>query len=230
MPIILIGILGGTLLASALQALFGIGSTIAANKYNSPKSQLNRLRQAGLPQAYMYQGKVATQSEIPKLSIDPHLGTLAKMQGGKVKEDTKISAEIADNLQKENQIKDMMSGIIQPDGTELNNRATKMFAERDQAVAEAFIKKHEQALKKIELDVEEKAFAENVQLETKRQVLQRAAQQIKNLLAQEGLMEQLKGIRGLEEKLNQALTEDLDNMPDWLSTVLKVILIATRRR
>jgi len=64
----------GSLLASALQGIFGIGSTMAANKYNSPRAQRNRLKKAGLPLAYMYQGKVMGQSDVPKLSIDPTLG------------------------------------------------------------------------------------------------------------------------------------------------------------
>lgn len=228
--IMMIGILGGTLLATALKAMFDIGSTIAANKYNSPVSQLRRLRKAGLPMAYMYQGKVATQSEVPKLSIDPSLGTIGKIQGEKTKVDTKIGKEVFDNLSKENQIKDMMSGIIQPDGTEYNNRATQMIAERDAAVAGSFIKKYESELKNIELMVERDAFAKNIPQEMKKATLDKALQQIKNLLAQEGLMEQLKRIRGIEEILNDSLTRDLESLPDWVSSVLKVILIATKRK
>jgi len=230
MPVILIGILGGTLLASALQALFGIGNTMAANSYNSPLAQKRRLQKAGLPLSYMYQGKVATQSNVPQLSIDPHLGTAAKLQGESHKASArKVNAE-ASNIEAENQIKDLMSGVIQSDGSEYNNRGTQMIAERDQKVAEAFLKTYEKDLKKIELDVENQAFAEGIPLETKKAVLNKALQQIKNLLAQAGLMEQLKNIRGFEEKMNQELTEDLDDMPDWISALLKIVLIATKRR
>jgi len=88
MPIILIGILGGTLIAAALKALFDIGGTVTQNQFNAPKAQLKRLRKAGLPLSYMYRGNVATQSESPKLSIEPTLGTLPKKQGAKLDVDT----------------------------------------------------------------------------------------------------------------------------------------------
>jgi len=58
----------------------------------------------------------------------------------------------------------------------------------------------------------------------KRQALKKATQQVKNLLAQAGLMDQLKKIRGFEEQLNNTLTNDLDSLPDWISSFLKIIL------
>jgi len=96
--------------------------------------------------------------------------------------------------------------------------------------AESFILKHEQELKQIELYVENNAFAEGIQLNQKREALKKAAQMVQNLIAQEGLMGQLQKIRGLEETLNKSLTEDLENLPDWISAVLKLILIATKRK
>lgn len=221
MPILLIGILGGTLIASALQTLFGIGATAAANKYNSPASQLKRLRKAGLPLAYMYQGKVATQSNVPQLSIDPTLGTLAKKQGSKLDVDT--AEQAADS-----QAKDMMSGIEHVDPKtgvpwETTNRV-------EQQRAMSFVKNYEQELKKIELDVENQAFAEGIPQEQKRQALEKAKNQVQNLMKQAGLMQQLHNIRDFEEKLNSELTEDLDNLPDWVSALLKIILIAFKRK
>jgi len=69
-----------SILASLGNALFGVGSTISQNKYNSPKAQLRRLREAGLPLTYMYQGKVNTQSTAPQLSLEPTLGTAKKLE------------------------------------------------------------------------------------------------------------------------------------------------------
>ena len=215
MPLVLIGVIGGTLLATALKALFDIGSTVAQNKYNSPRAMRNRLKQAGLPLAYMYRGNVATQNTAPQLSIDPNLGTVDT-------EKVKYSKLLREDLGKDIQVKDMMSGIKQDDGTELNNRATQMRAK-------SFLAQYETELKKIELDVERTAFREGIPLEMKRQALQKALQQVKNLLAQAGLMDQLKKIRGFEEKMNESLTQDLDDLPDWISSLLKIILIATKR-
>jgi len=115
-----------------------------------------------------------------------------------------------------------MSGIKLEDGTELNNRAV-------QQRAKSFVDHYEAQLKKIEYEVEKGAFKEGTTQEMKRQALEKAKQQIKNLLAQAGLMEQLKQIRGFEEMMNKSLTEDLESMPDWIASLLKIILIATKR-
>jgi len=90
MPVFLIGILGGTLLAAALKAIFDIGGTITQNQYNSPRAMKQRLRKAGLPLAYMYKGNVSEQSQSPQLSIEPTLGTLPKKQGAKILADTSV--------------------------------------------------------------------------------------------------------------------------------------------
>lgn len=216
MPLILIGVIGGTLLATALKGLFDIGSTIAQNRYNSPVAMLRRVRKAGLPMAYMYQGKVSQQTQSPQLSIDPHFGTVAK-------EEAQLKDTQQEDLAQEIQAKNLPSGIENEDGTELSNRAaTKK--------AEAFIKHYEGQLKKIEYEVENTAFKEGVSQQLKREALNKAKQQIQNLLQQAGLMEQLKNIRGFEEKLNQSLTQDLESMDEWVSSLLKIILIATKRR
>lgn len=216
MPLILVGVIGGTLIATALKALFDIGSTVAQNKYNSPVAMLRRVRKAGLPMSYMHQGKVATQTQSPQLNIDPHLGTVAKQDAAL----TKLKKE---DLGLDIQAKGLMSGIKNEDGTELNNRAA-------QQRAKSFIDNYEGELKKLEFQVEKEAFAEGITMQAKREALAKAAQQVKNLLAQAGLMEQLKKIRGFEEKLNDSLTQDLDSLPDWISSLLKIILIATKRR
>lgn len=221
MPLILIGILGGTLIASALQALFGIGSQMAANAYNAPKGQLRRLRKAGLPLSYMYRGNVATQSQVPQLSIDPTLGTLAKKQGQKL--DVDIAEQQADT-----QAKDWMSGIIHTDPETGRKYETTNRVEQQRAAS--FIKNYESELKSLELQVERDAFAKGIPQAMKQEALNKAKNQVKNLLAQAGLMEQLKKIRGFEETLNDALTKDLESLPDWISSLLKIILIATRRR
>lgn len=228
MPLFLIGILGGTLLASALQAIFGIGSTMAQNKFNSPKAMKRRLREAGLPLAYMYKGNVATQNQAPQLSIDPHLGTLAKVQGGK------IAAETAGKLTENQVAKGELDWLNQytktTDGKSIRNQEYKLGVDRETKKVEYFIKQKENELKRIELAVEKDAFAKGIPHAAKKAALDKALQQIKNLLAQEGLMEQLQKIRGFEEKMNQELTENLDSMPDWISSLLKILLIATKRR
>jgi len=221
-----LGILGGTLIASALKGLFDVGSTIASNRYNRPQAQIRRLRKAGLPLSYMYEGKVATQSDTPELSIDPNLGTLAQTQGKKLEADT--TGQEIQNQKDQNELDwfEKLSG----DGSGTTNQEQKLEFELATKEAESFIKKHEQELKQIELWVENNAFEEGITMEMKREALKKAAQMVKNLIAQAGLMDQLKDIRAFEEKLNSSLTKDLESLPDWISSLLKIILIATKRR
>lgn len=215
-----LGILGGTLIATALKALFDIGGTITQNKYNTPKAMKRRLQAAGLPLAYMYRGNVSAQSEAPKLSIDPTLGTLARKQGYKL--DTDRREQEADT-----QAKDLFSGIEHTDPkTGITTESTNRI---EQQRAQSFIKNYETELKKIELDVEKDAFSKNIPQDMKKAALIKAQQQVTNLLEQAGLMAQLKKIRGFEETMLTSLTENLNNLPDWISSLLKIILIATKR-
>lgn len=220
-----IGILGGTLLATGLKALFDIFSTKGANQYNSPSAQLNRLRKAGLPLSYMYQGRVNQQTTVPQLSIEPHLGTLDKLKGDQIRTETK-GKEIENEIQ---------SGLLKwlkkdsGDGSGATNQELLQEYNLKSAEANAFLAKHEEEIKQIELWVENNAFKEGITLEARRQALKKAQQQITNMLAQAGLMEQLKEIRGLDQLLNSSLVEQIDSYPEWLAGLMKIILIATKR-
>jgi len=220
MPIFLIGILGGTLLAAALKALFDIGGIATQNQYNAPKAQLKRLRKAGLPLSYMYKGNVSEQSQSPQLSIEPTLGTLPKKQGRKLTID-------ANEQQYETDAQNALDPTLITDSRS-GEKGYNTYRQ-NRVAAESFIKQYERDLKKIELDVENNAFAKGIPQAQKQAALEKAQQQVKNLLEQAGLMEQLKKIRGFEELLNESLTKDLDSLPDWISSLLKVILIATKR-
>lgn len=220
-----IGILGGTLLATGLKALFDIFSTKGANQYNSPASQLKRLRKAGLPLSYMYQGRVNQQTTVPQLSIDPNLGTLDKLKGEQIRTETK-GKEIENEIQ---------SGLLKwlkkdsGDGSGSTNQELLQEYNLKSSEANAFLAKHEQELKQIELWVENNAFKEGITMEARRQALKKAQQQITNLLKQAGLMDQLYQIRGLDQLLNSSLVDQIDSYPEWLGGLMKIILIATKR-
>jgi len=218
-----LGVIGGTLLSTALQALFGIGATEFQNQYNSPRAQIKRLRKAGLPLSYMYRGNVATQSEVPRLSIDPHLGTTQKIQSRYVQTQQ-------DELAQEQQVKNMPSGIKQDDGSEYNVRATQKMAEMRLKESESFIKRHEETIKKLEAYVEADAFGKGIPQEMKAQTLAKAKQQIKNLLAQEGLLKQLEKIRSVDELLNSELEKNINSLPEWLQGFAKVLMMAFNKK
>lgn len=71
-----------SLLSTAGKGVIDSLFTGLANRYNSPRQQLKRLRRAGLPQSFMYSGRVNTQSNVPELSIDPSLGVVQSKQLG----------------------------------------------------------------------------------------------------------------------------------------------------
>jgi len=225
-----LGIIAGTLIASALQGLFGIGSTIAQNQYNSPKAMKRRLRQAGLPLSYMYRGNVAQQSEAPKLSIDPSLGVekklsldnqtkLANAQVTKLDIENQINAGIQDWLQNHGKVG--VKGF--PDGT---NQEINLQLDQNEKQAASFVKKYEMQLKQIQKDVEMSMFAEGVTQEQRRQAVARAKQQIKNLVTQEGLMDQLSDIRDFDAWLNSTITENITSLPKWAQAIAATVLKA----
>jgi len=216
--------ISGSLIAAALSAIFGIGNTMAANKYNSPRAMRNRLKKAGLPLAYMYQGKVLGQSDVPKLSIDPTLGVTQtrKLEQDQplVTQQTKLVKEQAYDAQMTNQIKDQMSGIKQSDGTEWNIRATKILAEIDEKRAAAFLKQNQGRLQRLFADVQEKLNDENIPVEIKREELKKLRQAITNMGLQAGLMEQMKKIRGYDEFMNETFNESIKNAPQWMQALI----------
>jgi len=110
----------GAILSAAFGGIFSSAQTMAANKYNSPKSQLRRLREAGLPQAFLYSGRVNTQSEVPSLSIDPDLGSVERenigISKGQLGETTRMNEEeirkIAEEIRKLALGNDITQGIL----------------------------------------------------------------------------------------------------------------------
>jgi len=215
----------GALLASALSGIFGIGATMAANKYNSPKAQKRRLREAGLPLAYMYQGKVNQQSSVPSLSIDPTFGSSQQNQ-------QKIQRDLADatipNINADTYLKDTKGtldnidlqywmeqgkpnakGISKPRREVYNNA---ILAEKK---AESFIRQNEGKLKEIFLGVEQRLFGKGVQVQTKQAELLKIKQQIANLVSQNKLLGQLYDIRELEQMINKSFSNNMDDMSDF---------------
>jgi len=231
-----LGILGGTLLASALQGIFGIGSTIAANKYNSPLAMKRRLRAAGLPLSYMYQGKVATQSDVPKLSIDPTLGQaqqanltqqqpLVDANVKNVQSRTKgqdLSNEVQDGI---NQwLKTIEEGNTDDKGNQLNNQRYLLGLDRDTREAAKFTKQYERKIKAIVLDVANTLNNEGVTKEMARQALIKAKTEIKKLGLQSGLLSQMEDIRDFDQWLNNKVTDTLDSLPTFLQALIASIL------
>jgi len=219
----------GAIIAGAISAIFSSGATIAQNKYNSPKSQLRRLRKAGLPLAFMYQGRVNQQTSTPQLSIDSTLGTT---QQKNLEQQAPVQAGQAEKLKNENQaLREVNTwlddhGIYYPEGSKKysgTNRQIILQAERDMKQTDAFIKTHEEQLKGIFANVEQKLMDENVQADTKKAELQKITAQLINLGKQAGLMDQLSDIRSWEQAINKTMSESLNSMPDFMQAVWTIL-------
>jgi len=229
-----LGILGGTLLASALQGIFGIGSTIAANKYNSPAAMKKRLRQAGLPLSYMYQGKVATQSDVPKLSIDPTLGVvqqkkltqdqpLVDANVARVKSETKgqdISNDVA-NAIRDWQLNQGKTGFGM---TGANNLEINLNTEQYMKHAARFAQEHKTRLLQIQRIVENTLFSEGVPQELRRQALTQVKENIKKLGLQSNLLNQMEDIRDFDQWLNSTITDTITSLPKWAQALTATLL------
>lgn len=228
-----LGPVGLGLLVSGINALFGIGSTIAQNQFNSPKAQLRRLRAAGLPLAYMYRGNVATQSQAPQLSIDPQIGfkqaeldnttKLVKSQVDKNEAET-AGKETENEIQ--NGIRDWLlnRGKVGPGWSGKNNQENNLNIEQDLNRAAAFQKTHEARLKEIQRTVEDELLKEGIPQEERRQGVERVKQQIKNMVQQLGLMTQLSQIREFDAFLNSTVTENINSLPKWARAITAILL------
>lgn len=223
--------IGGTLLSSLLGGVFGIGSTIAQNAYNSPKAQLRRLRKAGLPQAYMYQGRINQQTDTPKLSIDPDLGTVEQqtlgIQRGQLKETQRMNDQELENLkealekiQMENEIsagnlKWMKETYPDYEGTGKPDRTNQeLLLDMDKSIKSStdWLKNNEGRISEILAGVEEDFSLENGQLNIKRESLKRIQSQIAHLAVQDKVLGQLYNIRQIEEALNSEMGERIKDM------------------
>lgn len=228
------GPIAGALIASALSTLFGIGATVTQNKYNSPKAQRDRLKKAGLPLAYMYQGKVMGQSETPKLSIDPTLGVT---QQRKLEQDQPLVDANVRNVDSDTYIKDqegtlknidlqfwMEQGKPNKQGISVPNRTTYLKSLMAEKQTANFLRRQQGRIQEIIKMSEDLLWGEGVQPETKRQNLAKIKQQIANMLKQSELMEQLKNIRGWEELIQQNFRENMENKSDFLQGLVYMLL------
>lgn len=230
MPIFLLGPIGGVLIAAAIQGLFGVANTITQNAYNSPRSQLRRLRKAGLPLSYMYRGNVATQSETPKLSIEPTLGVEKKLS---LDNQTKLANAQADKIDIENAINRGIQDWLQNHGKEGvtglpsgSNQVINLELDQMEKRATTFIKEHEERLKQLDRIVANTLFSESIPMEEKRQAVEKIKQQISNMVKQANLMTQLHDVREFEAFLNATVTESIKDLPAWAEVLTAVILKA----
>jgi len=213
--------IGGALLSSVFGGLFGIGSTLAQNAYNSPRAQLRRLRKAGLPLAYMYQGRVNQQSDVPKLSIDPDLGAVEQQNiniaKGQLHETQRMNDQDIQNLKEALEQMSISNQIKQgeldwykekhPDteGTGLprTNQALMMDLEKSIKNSQDWINTNRGRVAQIVADVEDKFALEEGQLNTKKEALNQIVNRVAVLASQDKVLGQLYNIRQIQEVLNK---------------------------
>jgi len=174
----------GAILSAAFGGIFSSAQTMAANKYNSPKSQLRRLREAGLPQAFLYSGRVNTQSEVPSLSIDPDLGSVERenigISKGQLGQTTRMNDEeikkIAEEIRKlafgndisEGHVKWLKDGGMNEVGDFRTNQQMMLDAELSLKKTQDYLQENALKLSNMLNDVEQEWFAKGGPISIKR--------------------------------------------------------------
>lgn len=204
------------------------------NAFNSPRAQLRRLRKAGLPLAYMYGGNVATQSEVPRLSLDNDLGASEQQNLNLQRElqNAQIPKIISEKEFQDlmNEIKGgeaewlkMLVGEVPPGGVDTNQQFLLNLNKQAQ-LTKSWITDNSRQLQELNLEAAKKLFGEDVPNEIKRKELTKLKQQITNLISQNDLMKQLHDIRTVEETVNAEFTEALNGMDDWGKAWFSVLM------
>lgn len=232
--IFLIAPIVGALLAAGISAAFSIGGTVAQNKYNAPKSQLRRLRKAGLPMSYMYQGNVATQSSAPSLSIDPDLGVTETNQ---LRETTrlndaqieKINEEI-DNIDIEGDILSSKRNIqlheedylLDPKYGSFNKKGQMMTQQMKRLRAETAVKQSDAFLKRNVGEI--KAIEKMFTAAKSKADIAKALQTVKHMLIQDKVLNQLYDIRLVEQSVNKVIGGALEDGEPGLVALYGLLL------
>lgn len=142
----------GSIGAAALQRHWALKDLQRQNIYNSPKEQIKRLKEAGLPLATMFGGQGGSTSEQPQnTNVDPSLGVAKgldnfftnRMQSKQLELlDAQIRSQNADASVKEGEAKWLGQTAI----SGATNQEDILIAKRDQAQFESIIKGNEQIL------------------------------------------------------------------------------------
>jgi len=219
----------GTLAAAAFKGIWDIGATVFANKYNSPAAQRRRLRKAGLPLAFMYQGRVNTQSDVPRLSIDPTLGQVQKLglsQQNEVNQANikKIGAEVVGIAQENLKKKGELDWLQTKNEIGESNQVQLLEIDKSRKEAERFIAEHQRELKQIAVWVENNLFKEDIQIQERKAGLEKVRQQLTNLISQDSLLRQMYDIRKIEQVVNSLIGENLEDGPAWATAIYAMLI------
>jgi len=231
----------GAILSAAFGGIFSSAQTMAANKYNSPKSQLRRLREAGLPQAFLYSGRVNTQSEVPSLSIDPDLGSVERenigISKGQLSQTTRMNDEeirkIAEEIRKLSIGNDISQGNLNWMKEQVQDYKTgkvrtnqEMMLDLEQSIKDStdWVARNKGRISEIVASVEDKFSLEEGQLNLKREELRKVTQQIANLLSQDALLKQMHSIRSIEETLNRSMGDRIESQSEFEQSLIWAIM------
>jgi len=220
----------GAILSAAFGGIFSSAQTMAANKYNSPKSQLRRLREAGLPQAFLYSGRVNTQSEVPSLSIDPDLGSVERenigISKGQLGETTRMNEEeirkIAEEIRKLALGNDITQGLLNWNkeggmnevGDFRNNQQMMLDSELSLKKTQDYLQENALKLSNMLNDVEQEWFSKGGPIQVKGLERDKIIQQLANLASQDKLLGQMYSIRKIEEVLNNSIGKNIEKKSD----------------
>lgn len=236
--------IGGAIGSAALQRSWALKDWERVNEYNSPKNQVARAREAGLPLASMFSGSGGSTSSAPNATnVDPTLGTAQGLQAsalnrmqrkqlqlmdeqiGKAEADKIVAQVAANKALDEDKFYHSNKGSYDPVTglttiVEGNRRQDSLALSMQQQQAETETKDIALGLKRIEYKVQQELEGDGTLSATTRQ-------QLENLITHNIIVQ--KNIEGLENQLKfaRAIIADIENSPSgmtgWKAIIYKGI-------
>lgn len=214
----------GSIGAAALQRNWALKDLAAQNAYNSPRAQIARLKEAGLPLATMFGGQGGSTSEQPAATqVDPTLGAAKGLDAFFTNRmQTAQLALLSAQTRAQNADADLKAGEAKFYGSlgvsGLTNQEEILGAKKDTAIYESIIKGNEQILSNLETEWKTSNGKRT-------QEMQGQLDQLLNNIKEQN---QRIDINALSAKINEALDKYIKNSPSGMAPWKAIILSALR--
>lgn len=187
----------GSLLSGLIQRKQNLKDIAAQNLYNHPKSQKERLREAGIPMAAMFSGGASVQSDLPRATnLDPSLGTakgiesfqqnrLTQAQLSLLDQEIRVKAAEADMKEQD---RDWYLSIDPMTGT--TNKVDSLNIQKRTAQAKQFVAENQAVLGEMQNEIFTELKKQGVQVAKAKADLQLTGEKISTEQARRVVMSQ----------------------------------------
>lgn len=224
----------GSMGAAALQRKWALKDLAAQNLYNSPKMQVQRNTEAGLPLAAMFGGGVTQQSEQPRATnVDPNLGVARGIEAYQNNRMNQKQLELLDaQIKKTDAEGDEAKGRAQwlgkqsidsatDEGINETNQEYGMRLKNEQEKFNTIIKGNDQLLSNLDTDIKSQLGSDGSLKAAFMADLNKKLQETLNL-------SQVHNINALLENINAKILKSVNDSPSGF-TGLKAILMSALR-